>query len=165
MLSIHQASLADLPAILDIQQANYPAAMQEDSAVIQSRLQAAPDTCWVACGHRGIVGYLFAYPSRTGRITPLGGPFSAHETADVLYLHDLAVARRFAGTGVGRSLLHAAFEAATRRRLSGLALVSVQGSRRYWESAGFAISAGLSSAQQAALASYPGESCYMVRRT
>lgn len=163
MFQIRLANNTDLPAIVAIQRESYPESMQEDSTVLLSRLQAAANSCWVACHGDEVCGYLFAYASRLGSVTPLGARFSAHAQPDVLYLHDLAVARRAAGSGTGRRLIHAAAEAAAQRCLAALALVSVQDSRHYWQRAGFADCAALAPAQQARLQTYPGPAYYMVR--
>ena len=93
---------ADMDAVLAVQAACYPPAMREAADVVRARLRASPDTVFVARDAQGVCAYLFAYPSRLGKVTPLGGRFSLPETPDTLYLHDLAVAPRAAGQGVAR---------------------------------------------------------------
>lgn len=149
---------ADLDAVLAVQAACYPRAMREAADLVRARLRASPDTVLVARDADGICAYLFAYPSRLGKVTPLGGDFTLPDTPDTLYLHDLAVAPRAAGQGVARRLVDAMLARAGRLRHS--ALVSVQDSRRFWENLGYAAAAG----DGAALATYPAGALYMARR-
>jgi predicted N-acetyltransferase YhbS len=149
---------ADLRAVLAVQAACYPPAMQEGADVVRARLRASPDTVLVARDGDGVCAYLFAYPSRLGKVTPLGGGFSVPATPDTLYLHDLAVAPRAAGQGVARRLVDAMLARAGGLRHS--ALVSVQDSRRFWESLGYLPAAG----DAAALATYPDDALYMTKR-
>jgi GNAT superfamily N-acetyltransferase len=150
----------DLAAVLDVQAACYPPAMQEAAGVVLARLRASPDTVLVARDAQGVCAYLFAYPSRLGKVTPLGGAFALPSAPDTLYLHDLAVAPRAAGRGLARGLVARLLEHAAVRSLLHAALVSVQDSRRFWECAGFARAPG----DAAALATYPADALYMTRR-
>jgi GNAT superfamily N-acetyltransferase len=154
----------DIAAVMAIQASCYVSAMVEPEAVIRARLQACAGHAWVAGGAEGIAAYLMAYPSRVGRVTPLGGAFSVAEQADCLYLHDLAVAPASAGAGLGKSLVEAAEAAARRAGLARMALVSVQDSLRYWQRQGFQAWAALDAEQRARLDGYAGPACYMVRQ-
>ncbi|WP_218921045.1 GNAT family N-acetyltransferase [Massilia putida] len=150
----------DLAAVLDVQAACYPPAMREAAGVVLARLRASPDTALVARDAQGVCAYLFAYPSRLGTVTPLGGAFAPPPEPDTLYLHDLAVAPRAAGRGVARRLVARLLAHATGRGLLHSALVSVQDSRRFWESLGYACAPGAAGV----LATYPPEALYMTRR-
>jgi predicted N-acetyltransferase YhbS len=149
---------SDLAAVLAVQAACYPPAMQEAAAVVRARLRASPATVLVARDADGVCAYLFAYPSRLGKVTPLGGDFALPAEPDTLYLHDLAVAPRAAGQGVARRLVDAMLARAD--GLCHAALVSVQDSRRFWERLGYAPAAG----DPAALATYPADALYMTKR-
>jgi predicted N-acetyltransferase YhbS len=149
---------SDLAAVLAVQAACYPPAMQEAAAVVRARLRASPATVLVARDAGGVCAYLFAYPSRLGKVTPLGGDFALPADPDTLYLHDLAVAPRAAGQGVARRLVDAMLARAD--GLCHAALVSVQDTRRFWESLGYAPAAG----DPAALATYPADALYMTKR-
>lgn len=146
----------DLAAVLRVQAACYPAAMQEPCAVVAQRLDAASATCIVACDNEGVCGYLFAYPSRLGRITALDAPFAPAADADTLYLHDLAVAPRAAGRALARALVTEVVGKWT----GDAALVSVQDSARFWHALGFREHA----TDAPELATYPAGALYMVRR-
>lgn len=150
----------DLAAVLDVQAACYPPAMQEPADVVLARLRASADTVLVACDALGVCAYLFAYPSRLGKVTPLGGAFALAADADTLYLHDLAVTPRAAGRGLARALVARLLGEARARGLLHSALVSVQGTRRFWEGAGYACAPG----EPVHLATYPLDAVYMARR-
>lgn len=158
--AIRPMSPADLPGVLAVQRTCYPPAMNEPAAVLRERLAQAPDFAWVAVVDREIRGYLVGYPSRLGKVTPLGGAFEPSATSDCLYLHDLAVAPATGGRGLGTRLLRRAL--ATRPGWPA-ALVCVQQALPFWQRAGFAERALVDPAQAARLAGYPGPARYMVR--
>ena len=69
---------ADLDAVLRVQAACYPPAMQEPAAVVAARIAQAAGTSFVAAHQNGagcdhVLAYAFAYRSRLGAVTPLGG--------------------------------------------------------------------------------------------
>lgn len=158
----------DLDAVLAIQLACYGAGFVEDGALIARRLAAAPHTGWVV-EHRGqgqsqVRAYLAGYPSVVGKLTPLHGEFEVAATADSLYLHDLAVHPDAAGLGLGPRLVRHAWAHAARAGWRHSTLVSVQSSVGFWERQGYAPARPAGAGQQARLATYPGDSVYMLRR-
>jgi GNAT superfamily N-acetyltransferase len=152
----------DLDGVLAVQAACYPPSMQEPAAVVLARLRAAPGTALVAGDPRGICAYVFAYPSKLGRITPLNAGFAPAPDADTLYVHDLAVHPRAHGRGLGRRLAQTLFAAARGLGLGHGALVAVLDARPFWENLGFSETAPGQGG--AALASYPAGALYMCRR-
>ncbi|WP_312300365.1 GNAT family N-acetyltransferase [Stutzerimonas nitrititolerans] len=153
----------DIPAVLSIQQEAYSPQLQEDEAVIRARLAACPQLAWVAEDAEGVCAYLFAYHSRVGKVTPLDGKFQRHEQADCLYLHDLAVAPRAGGRGIGPALVRKKLEQARAHRLRYSALVSVQDSEAFWSRLGYAAHTQLDQPQVSNLASYRIPAVYMVQ--
>lgn len=154
----------DLDAVLAVQAACYPPSMREAAAVVLARLEAAGDSCVVAQDGEGVCGYLFAYPSRLGKVTPLGAHFAPAPDADTLYLHDLSIAPRAHGRGLARRLAFHLLAQARQQGLASAALVSVQDSAGFWTALGFEAAATDCRTARAALASYPGLARYMVRR-
>lgn len=149
----------DLDAVLRIQAACYPAAMQEPAAVVASRMAAAHGTCLVGM-HKGVVrGYLFTYPSRLGLVTDLNAPFTVARQPDTLYLHDLAIEACALGRGMARALVDEALRRARTLGLAHAALVSVQDSERFWHALGWREA----SMRCAGLHTYPPGALYMVR--
>lgn len=152
---------ADLPAVLSIQRACYPSSMNEAETTIRARLACAPRFAWVALRDEVAAAYLMTYPSKMGKVTPLGGAFDIPNDPDCLYFHDLAVCPTAGGHGLGAALVRHALAAS---RWPAAALVCVQDARRFWMQQGFADIATLEAQQAAHLASYPGNACYMLRR-
>ncbi len=153
----------DIPAVLAIQEASYSVEVLEDEAVIRARLAAFPQLAWVAEDAQGVCAYLFAYHSRLGMVTPLDGEFCTDEQADCLYLHDLAVAGRAAGRGIGPALVRHNLQQAGTARLRYSALVSVQDSTGFWSRLGYTAQENLEPPQAGNLASYRIPAVYMVR--
>ena len=162
---IRPCTPADLPAVLAVQAECYIPAMNEPGEVILARLAAAPAFAWVAEAAGEVGAYLMTYPSRIGKVTPLGADFAPAADADCLYLHDLAVSPRWRGSGAGGRLVSHALQDAARRGLQQAALVCVQAAGPFWEKLDFADFSGLTVDAQAALATYPGGGRYMVRRS
>lgn len=154
---------SDIPAILAIQAEAYSDMLLESAEVIALRLQASPELAWVATDAQGPCAYLFGYRSRAGIVTPLDGAFSEPDDPDCLYLHDLAVARRAAGRGIGPLLVQRLLDHARAQRLRYSALVSVQDSEAFWSRLGYAPASDLDERQQAHLASYGVPARYMVQ--
>lgn len=154
---------SDIPAILAIQAEAYSDMLLESAEVIALRLQASPELAWVATDAQGPCAYLFGYRSRAGTVTPLDGAFSEPDDPDCLYLHDLAVARRAAGRGIGPLLVQRLLDHARAQRLRYSALVSVQDSEAFWSRLGYAPASDLDEHQQAHLASYGVPAQYMVQ--
>jgi ribosomal protein S18 acetylase RimI-like enzyme len=160
---VRALSADDLPGLLEVQLACYGADYAESGEVFARRLASAAH-CSLALEQGGRVrAYLAAYRSRMAKITPLHGDFEAVEQPDTLYLHDMAVHPEAAGQGLARALLAPLWERARAEGLCHTALVSVQGSRGYWERHGYAAHALASPQQQKHLDSYGEGALYMVR--
>lgn len=153
----------DLNAVLRVQAACYGTAMQEPAAVVRARIEQAGDTAFAAVLAGNLCGYLFAYRSLLGKVTPLGGEFAPASAPDTLYLHDLAVSPRAAGLGIARALARHAGALARREALPWCALVSVQESQAFWERLGFQAARCEGPDARAALAGYPPVALYMAR--
>jgi len=154
---------ADLAAVYHIQTLAYVADMVEAPALLASRLAAAPACAWVAELDARVVAYFAAYPSLYGKISALGQEFEPAQPANVLYLHDMAVAPEHAGQGLARAMLASALEYAVSQGWQYACLVSVQGTRSYWQAQGFMEQTELNEEQRAKLGTYVGPAFYMVR--
>lgn len=152
----------DVDALLRIQAQCYGADFGEPREAFVQRLQSPVHCSWAAVQASTMVGYLAAYWSLPGVITPLHGGFADYVDANVLYLHDMAVSPAATGQGVAHALLQAARALARERGIRRTALVSVQGSQAYWERQGYAVAAVADAAQQQHLASYGEDAAYMV---
>lgn len=153
----------DIPAIMRIQAQAYNEFTQESQEVILARLRQVPDLAFVAEDAQGVCGYLFSYRSTLGAITPLDAVFDPANDPDCLYLHDLAVATRAGGRGIGPALVKRKLSLAAQDKLPYSALVSVQGSAPFWARMGYHICHNLTDQQQQILATYDGPAVYMTR--
>ena len=161
--TIRRLTAADLDAVMRVQAACYPRELNEERGLFARRLTAAPETAWLAESAGTACAYLFGYPSRPGRITPLGGDFAPSRSATALYLHDLAVAPAAAGQGLGRRLVATAVAAAQGLGLMQATLVAVGGAEKFWQAQGFRRADALAAEQQARLAGYGPAAVYMQR--
>lgn len=154
---------ADLAGLMQVQLACYGADYAESAEVFARRLASAAH-CSLALEQGGRVrAYLAAYRSRMAKVTPLHGDFEAVPQADTLYLHDMAVHPEAAGQGMAGALLAPLWTQARAEGLRHTALVSVQGSRGYWERHGYAVQPLDNPLQQQNLDSYGEGALYMVR--
>lgn len=162
-MAVRPLAIADLPGLLAVQRACYGEGFVESAEVFARRL-ASPANCSLVLEDAGAVcAYLAAYRSVRGKVTPLHGDFEPSSHADTLYLHDMAVLPDRAGQGLARALLQPMWEAAAAQGLRHSALISVQGSRGYWERQGYAAQPLADAVQHARLAGYGAGAVYMVR--
>lgn len=160
---IRALTAADLPGLLQVQLACYGADFAESGEVFARRLASAAN-CSLALEQGGRVrAYLAAYRSRMAKLTALHGDFEAVAQPDTLYLHDMAVHPEAAGQGLARALLQALWQHAREQGLRHTALVSVQGSRGYWQGHGYAVHLLTDAQQLQRLHSYGQDAIYMAR--
>ncbi len=163
-MSVSILSVADVPELMRVQQNCYSAELVESAAVMSARISAFSHTCWGYFIDRQMAGYLLAYPSVLGSITPLAAAFPLYPDADCLYLHDMAICSDFRGQSLAPKLLAHADTEAKQMGLRALALVAVQGAEGYWARQGFIKATDITAEQQAILDSYlPEIACYMTR--
>ena len=153
----------DLSDVMRIQSEAYVDEICESETVISSRFAKVPDRSWVVENEIGTCGYLMGYFSNVGTVTQWGAEFIHKADADYLYLHDLAISKAATGYRLGPLLVGHASLYARHHHLSGIALVSVQNSKRFWEKMGFREFVDLTLAQRENLASYAGPAFYMTQ--
>lgn len=127
----------DVAAVFAVQVACYQSDFHESMAVIAERWGQSPQTAWLAWLGDQVVGYLVAYQSVFGKVSPLGAGFEVAVQPTCLYLHDVAVDPRAAGRGVAAQLIGHALQFARTQGLQGSALVSVQDSQAFWQKYGY----------------------------
>lgn len=163
-MSAFTLSASDVPQLMLVQQNCYAEELIESAAVMADRISAFPQTCWGYFVDQQMAGYLLAYPSVLGSITPLAAAFPVYQKANCLYLHDMAISSDFRGQSLAPKLLAHASTEARKFGLSALALVAVQGAEGYWVKQGFIKVTNISAEQQAILDTYlPEIACYMVK--
>lgn len=163
-MSVSTLSVTDVPQLMLVQQNCYSEELVESAAVMSERISAFSQTCWGYFVGRQMAGYLLAYPSVLGRITPLAAAFPVYQNTNCLYLHDMAVSGDFRGQSLAPKLLAHADTEAKHMGLQALALVAVQGAEGYWAKQGFVKVTDVTAEQQAILDTYlPEIACYMIK--
>ncbi len=155
---VRPMSPADLVQVLQLQARCYEPRFHESAAAFHAKQARHPDHAWVADRDGLITAYLFAQPARKGYPPPLDDPGSPVQDADVLHLHDMAVAPEARGLGLPTYLLEEALAQGKRLGLQQATLVAVQGSEGFWRRLGFSPSTPLKS-----LESYGPDASYLLR--
>lgn len=126
-----------LPAALAIQAKAYPPFLVEEESVLLGRMSMAASFCLAAMQGTALVGYLIAHGWRRRSPPPLGMLRADEEPADILYIHDLAVAQSGRGLKIGERLVGRAFAMAADTGLTQAELIAVEGAESYWRTLGF----------------------------
>ncbi len=165
-IDLRPLRVADVPAVLAVQAQCYEPQFLESAQAFEAKLKAvqAHDTCWIATAGDGQpLAYVLSLPACADSLPALDAssaelPVQPH----LLYLHDLAVARRaLDGTGGPAGGLDRA--TCQQLGLRQLGLVAVQGSVPFWRRHGFEPLSHLPKALAQKLASFGAEACFMQR--
>lgn len=159
-------TLADLDAVLALQQRCYGVSFLEGRAAFAAKLAATQglDCCWMAHGPQGPLAYAVSLPVCEQTLPALDAPRCERPAAPtLLYLHDMAVAPEARSFGLARRLLALLGKRAQALGLLQLGLVAVQGSVPYWQRQGFAAPASLPEALRAKLASFGADARFLCR--
>lgn len=163
-MSVSTLSVTDVPQLMLVQQNCYSDDLVEPASVMAHRISVFSLTCWGYFVEQQMAGYLLAYPSVLGSITPLAAAFPVYPNTNCLYLHDMAISSDFRGQSLAPALLAHASTEAKKLGLEALALVAVQGAEGYWAKQGFVKVTDISAEQQAILDTYlPEIACYMIK--
>ncbi|MFJ9562063.1 GNAT family N-acetyltransferase [Streptomyces fuscichromogenes] len=136
--------------------------LSEGRAALRSRADASPQTCFVLDLGAQPAGYLLALP-----YPPFGYPDLERAEEPVvpahpprhLHLHDIVVAERLRGRGLGERLLDHLTLAAAARGFERISLIAVGRSEPFWSAHGFTAHPGISPA------GYGANAVYMSRTT
>lgn len=130
--------VSDLPDVLRIQSLSHCSGFEESAAVLERKLELAPAYCWVALDDERLVAYLFSHPWQGS------DPPSLHQrlpalpaTADVWFVHDLALDPAVHGRGVGFRLFRKARHQARAAGWVRSLLVAIQGAEQFWMRQGY----------------------------
>jgi GNAT superfamily N-acetyltransferase len=131
-------TVADLDEVRAIEARAYLAALLVSDDAFLRLMQLFPDGAIGAFDPRGLCGYAFGVPLVSGTTLDLRAPLAEiPAAADVFYVHDVAVAARCRGRGIGTALATRLLDVARKGRFTRAELVSVQGSHPFWERFGF----------------------------
>ena len=152
---------ADLDRVSEIAAIGFPD-HREDRACFENRLALNPSGCFVLQTADGLEGYLVAYPWKIDAAPALNTRIDAiPETADVVYLHDLALTPAVRGQGQSKPAVAAVVDLARAQGLSTVALVAVNDAVGFWRGHGFEVRE--TPGMTAKLASYGADARYMTR--
>jgi GNAT superfamily N-acetyltransferase len=128
----------DVPAIHALEVEVYVPSLHESAESFVRLIEIYPDGAIGGFDEEGLCGYGFGVPLRAGTALELRSPLAAVPAdADTFYIHDVAVAARCRGRGVGRILAGRLLDLARAEGFRQSELVSVQGSAPFWEKFGF----------------------------
>jgi GNAT superfamily N-acetyltransferase len=128
----------DLPRVRALEAEAYLPALHESDAAFLRLMQLYPEGAFGYFDEAGLCGYAFAAPAVAGTTMPLRTPLDTiPEGADTFYIHDVAVAARCRGRGVGGRLAARLLAVAREQGFTRGELVSVQGSAPFWRRFGF----------------------------
>jgi GNAT superfamily N-acetyltransferase len=128
----------DVPAIHALEVEAYLPPLHESAEAFIRLIEIYPEGAFGCFDEDGLCGYAFGVPLKGGTTLELRSPLAAIPAdADTFYIHDVAVAARCRGRGVGRLLAGRLVDLARARGFVRSELVSVQGSAPFWEQFGF----------------------------
>lgn len=160
---------ADLDAVLAVADVVHPA-YPEDRAVLAERLALHPEGCLVLrradeegspAGAGAILGYTLTHPWAADTVPPLNTLLGQLPTAEVYYIHDLALLPAARGLKAGGAAVRRLEAHARALGLARLALVAVNNSGGFWRAQGFEQVNTPEWAEK--LASYGADAAYMVK--
>ncbi|MFF8321002.1 GNAT family N-acetyltransferase [Streptomyces bobili] len=136
--------------------------LSEGREALRSRHRASPSTCFVLEHAGGFGGYLLALPYPRFHCPDLsrveeGVVRESHRESN-LHTHDLVVAERARGQGLGPRMLRHLEETGRAARYLSLSLVAVRGSEMLWTPLGYR-----SRPEVGLPASYGAEAVYMAK--
>lgn len=128
----------DVRAIHALEVESYLPSLHESEAAFARLIELFPEGAFGFFDADGLCGYAFGVPLQRGATLELRSPLAAvSPDADTFYIHDVAVAARCRGRGVGRRLAERLLDLARARGFTRSELVSVQGSEPFWRRFGF----------------------------
>lgn len=149
-MKIEHVTIADLPAILEIEQAGFNPAEAGSKAAFINRIANIPDTFLVAKEKAQVVGFIVGPVTATPIIDD---KYYQHvepnlPTGDYLLVLSIAVAPIFRGQGIGSQLLGAFIGLARNHHCQSIILDSLAKNVPFYEANGFS-KAGISPSSHA----------------
>ncbi len=146
----------DIDDLLDIQRRCYTEEYIETGETFKGLIESYPDGNMLATVDGSAAGYIFFHPFFIGKVKDMNlSAVRLTGKEDCMYIHDMCVHPAFRGMGITRPLLEHLNNVTRKAGFSVQALVSVQQSRTFWESHGFAVSRNIT---------YGGKPAYYMTR-
>jgi predicted N-acetyltransferase YhbS len=128
----------DIDALHRLESESYQPSLHESDEAFLRLIELYPAGAIGCFDDEGLCGYAFGVPLTAGSTLELQVPLDRiPDSADTFYIHDVAVAARCRGRGIGGRLATELLALARARGLTRSELVSVQGSAPFWERFGF----------------------------
>lgn len=128
----------DIAELHKLEAESYEPALHESDESFLRLIELYPEGAFGYFDAEGLCGYAFGVPLRSGSRLELRVPLAeVPADADIFFIHDVVVAERCRGRGLGSMLAATLVDLARARGFTGIELVSVQGSAPFWERAGF----------------------------
>jgi len=128
----------DIPGLHRLEAESYLPTLHESDEAFIRLMELFPEGAIGCFDDEGLCGYAFGVPLKAGWTLELRTPLERiPDEPDTFYIHDVAIAERLRGRGVGRALALRLLDLARERGLTRCELVSVQGSAPFWERFGF----------------------------
>ena len=128
----------DISGLHRLEAESYLPSLHESDEAFIRLIELFPDGAFGCFDDEGLCGYAFGVPLMAGSTLELRTPLERiPEEADTFYIHDVAVAERCRGQGVGHALGARLLDLARELGFRRCELVSVQGSAPFWEKLGF----------------------------
>ena len=137
-MTLRALTAGDVAAIAGLEAVVYEPSLHVSDEAFLRLIEIYPEGALGCFDDDGLCGYAFAVPLTAGSILDLREPLPAvPPDADTFYIHDVAVAPRCRGAGVGRILVRGLLDLARTARFTRAELVAVQGAAPFWERFGF----------------------------
>jgi ribosomal protein S18 acetylase RimI-like enzyme len=135
---LRRLSPDDIRDIHRLEAETYLPELHESDAAFLQLIRLFPEGAFGYFDADGLCGYAFGAPSMAGSTLELRTPLERiPDKADTFYIHDVAVAPRCRGRGIGRRLATELLALAAAKGFTRSELVSVQGSAPFWRQFGF----------------------------
>jgi GNAT superfamily N-acetyltransferase len=126
-----------MPAFIRIAETVHPD-FPERPEIFAEKCALFPEGCFALERAGAVYGYAFSHPWSLDDIPPLDAFLGGLPAApDCLHLHDVAILEEARGAGAAAAVEALISDAARRRGLGAIALVSIYGSDRLWRRLGY----------------------------
>lgn len=130
-------SKKEVDKILRIQRNCYKSEYIEGREIFERMIDVYPRGCIGVLVDTIFAGYIFFHPYFEGRPKPLNTMLRLNGKEDCMYLHDLAIDRKYRGRGLSKILMDEFNQETQKKGFKVQCLVSVQDSLGFWEKHGF----------------------------
>ncbi len=163
--NIRIAQPDDITKILHIQASCYQPDFLEAADAFASKIQASPNTCWLACIEQQVAAYLVSVPVDRYTFPALNAAaFQLSQAPELLYWHDMAVHPDYRGDGVAAKLASHALQQAQQLGFTQVGLIAVQDSSHYWQKHGFLVANSDTYGISAKVASFGSDAVFMQQK-